>query len=692
MLSRGRRNSARDFHLGHGSSTLPCMSSDSRLTCSVIATDPWSKARALDLTTLHGRVETPIFMPVATQAALRCVDLPIADGLDFQVLLANTYHLLLRPGPEVMAHHGGIHRFMNWQRGVLTDSGGFQIFSLSKQLALSEEGATFRSYVDGRRIHLTPEKSIEMQRVIGSDIMMVLDQCITSTCTESEARAALELTTRWAKRSFVARGDSRQALFGIVQGACFPQLRKESAEQITSIPFDGFALGGLAVGESKAEREDTTEFAAPLLPADKPRYLMGVGTPIDLLEAVRRGMDMFDCILPTSLANQGVVFTSRGRLDLRRGVYRSDARPLDPECSCSTCTRYTRSYLQHLVRSSEFVAGQLLSIHNLTFYRKLMRGMRESIIAGTFREFYHSQVEALSSDDLDNPPKPPPVSTKIDRLVLGNYEIVVRENKMGAIRHRASAEVMHVSEDPRTESHTLYVEGSRLFDRVSEGTEPLVIWDVGLGAATNSMVGLLALEEREAIERPIKIVSFENDLDSLRLALQHPWYFAHLRHGAPHQLLKDGRWQSSKHPLTWELQHGDFMDRCDEADAPDIIWFDPFSSKVDSPMWTMPVLAKVLSLTRGKATSLHTYSSSTAIRASLLHAGWFVGRGVGTGMKRETTKAYTVEAVRRGLATDLLDTSWLGRWERSDSQVPVGADPEPFKMVVRGHPQFGGCR
>jgi queuine tRNA-ribosyltransferase len=342
------------------------------------------------------------------------------------------------------------------------------------------------------------------------------------------------------------------------------------------------------------------------------------------------------------------------------------------------------------VRSNEFIVGQLLSIHNLTFYRKLMRGMREHIIAGTFREFYHSQVEALSSDDLDNPTNPPPVTVKMNRMVLGNYEVVVRDDRMPAIRHRNSGEVMHISEDPRIESHSLYVEGSRLFDRVAEGGGPLVIWDVGLGAATNAMVGLLALEERETIERPIKIVSFENDLDSLRLALQHPWHFEHLRHGAPHRLLKDGVWQSSKHPITWELRHGDFMDQCDGADAPDIVWFDPFSAKVDSPMWTMPVLAKVLALTRGKATSLHTYSASTAVRASLLHAGWFVGRGVGTGMKRETTKAYTVEAVRRGLATDLLDTSWLGRWERSDVQVPEGADPEPFKKAIRGHPQFAG--
>jgi queuine tRNA-ribosyltransferase len=577
---------------------------------------------------------------------------------------------------------------MNWNRGILTDSGGFQIFSLSKQLQMSEEGATFRSYVDGKRIKLSPELSIEMQKTIGSDIMMVLDQCIRSTSSEAEVRAALELTTRWAQRSYNARGDSNQALFGIVQGACYPHLRRESAEQITAIDFDGFALGGLAVGETKQEREDTTEYSAQLLPAEKPRYLMGVGTPIDLLEAVRRGMDMFDCILPTSLANQGVVFTSRGRLDLRRGVYRLDSGPLDPTCSCSTCRRYTRAYLQHLVRAREFVAGQLLSVHNLTFYRNLMRDMRLAIIAGTFNAFYESNVTALESDDLDNPPKPPPSNTKTDRTMLGNYQIILREGGAGAIKHRLSGEVMHVSEDPRIESHSLYTEGSRLLARLSESPAPLVIWDVGLGAATNSMVALHVLESQERLERPVKIVSFENDLDSLRLALQHPWHFAHLRHGAPHKLLQHGAWQSAKHSITWELKHGDFMEQCDSADAPDIVWFDPFSSKVDSPMWTMPVLAKVLASTKGKATSLHTYSASTAIRASLLKVGWFVGRGVGTGQKRETTRAYNPEALRQGLAIDLLDASWLGRWERSDAQLPMGADPEPFKQAIRGHPQF----
>ena len=664
------------------------MNPSKRLTCSVIATDSWSAARATVIKTRHGEVHTPIFMPVATQGALRCVDLPVADELEFQVLLANTYHLLLRPGPEILKEVGGLHTFMNWNRGILTDSGGFQIFSLSKQLQMSEEGATFRSYVDGKRVKLSPELSIEMQKTIGSDIMMVLDQCIRSTSSEAEVRAALELTTRWAQRSYDARGDSDQALFGIVQGACYPHLRRESAEQITAIDFDGFALGGLAVGETRQEREDTTEHSAPLLPAHKPRYLMGVGTPIDLLEAVRRGMDMFDCILPTSLANQGVVFTSRGRLDLRRGVYRLDSGPLDPTCSCSTCRRYTRAYLQHLVRAREFVAGQLLSVHNLTFYRNLMRDMRQAIIAGTFKAFYESNVTALESDDLDNPPKPPPSNTKMDRTMLGNYQIIVREGGVGAIKHRLSGEVMHVSDDPREESYKLYVEAARIHERLSESDYPLVIWDIGLGAATNAMVCLHSLEKLESLGRPIEIISFENDLDSLRLALQHPWHFAHLRHGAPHKLLREGAWSHSSLPISWKLHHGDFMAHAKSAPSPDVIWFDPFSTKVNGEMWEMPILAHILELCGEKAASLHTFSASTAVRAALLKVGWWVAAGPGTGQKRETTKAYTPRGVDAGIARDLLDHSWLQRWERSDAQVPQAVDTDEFKRAIREHAQF----
>lgn len=666
---------------------------DTRLSHSIDALDPWSAARATTITTKRGIFQTPIFMPVATQAALRCVDLPVAEQLDYRVLLSNTYHLLLRPGPDVMAAVGGIHRFMQWPNLVLTDSGGFQIFSLSKQLKISEDGASFRSYVDGTAMVLTPEKSIEMQGIIGSDIMMVLDQCIPSTSDEATTRLAMELTTRWAKRSFAARGDSNQALFGIVQGACFRHLRKESAAQITEIPFDGFALGGLAVGETKREREDTTEFAAPLLPAHKPRYLMGVGTPIDLLEAVRRGMDMFDCILPTALANQGVAFTSRGKIDLRRGVYNLDSGPLDPLCTCSTCKRYARAYLRHLVRAGERVFGELLSIHNLSFYRTLMRDMRAHIIAGTFRDFYRANADTLEADDLDNPPQAPTVRRKGTQLVLGDYEVVVREGDSGAIKQRSSGEIMHSCNDPVSEARTLYLEGTKLLNRIQEHTldTPFIIWDVGLGAATNAMTSIVALETLNTISQPIEIVSFENDLDSLRLALAHPRLFKHIRHAAPHELLKSGTWQSTAAPISWRLLQGDFALRFKEAPAAHVIWYDPFSSKVDSPLWQLTLLSEILAHCADTATSLHTYSASTAIRSTLLGAGWWVGRGPGTGPKEDTTIAFSPTAHRFGISHSLLNGEWLQRWERSDAKYPLSTSTDPSDLDrIRQHPQFRG--
>ena len=374
-----------------------------RLSCSLDANDSWSRARALTIHTLHGKVETPIFMPVATLGALRHIDLSVAEQLDYQVLLANTYHLMIRPGYDHFSSTGGLHSFMRWPRSILTDSGGFQLFSLSKQIRITEEGATFRSYTDGRKMLLSPESSIAMQRAIGSDIMMVLDHCIPSTSSEGELQRALELTTRWAIRSLEARGDSPQAMFGIVQGGCHKALRLESAQQITALPFDGFALGGLAVGEPRAIREATIEHAAELLPKDKPRYVMGIGTPIDLLEAVRRGADMFDCIMPTALATQGVAFTPLGKVDLRRGVYRSLEAPLDKSCECTTCQRFSRAYLHHLVKSREPVVCQYISIHNLTFYRNLMRRMRAAIIGNTFQELYTQEASGIAAIDLEFP-------------------------------------------------------------------------------------------------------------------------------------------------------------------------------------------------------------------------------------------------------------------------------------------------
>ena len=358
----------------------------SRLNFHLDAQATGSRARATTFRTLHNEVRTPLFMPVGTKATVKAQLPRTLEEAGTQILLANTYHLLLRPGAEVFRRTGGIHGFMSWDRAVLTDSGGFQIFSLPHARSMSEAGAVFQSYVDGRTILLSPEFSVETQKAIGSDIMMALDQCIASTADEATARAAMEVTHRWAARSLAARGDSPQSIFGIVQGALFRELRRESAETITEMEFDGFAIGGLAVGENRSEREDICEFTAQLLPADKPRYLMGVGTPLDILEAVHRGVDMFDCIMPTQLAQRGAVFTSRGFLQMRRGVYKFSNDKLDPACNCPTCARYSRAYLHHLTKASETLGWQLLGKHNIYFYHQLMRDIRESILADRFGE------------------------------------------------------------------------------------------------------------------------------------------------------------------------------------------------------------------------------------------------------------------------------------------------------------------
>src|SRR3954453_22023930 len=332
--------------------------SSTRLNFCLENVAPASRARAATFRTLHNEVQTPLFMPVGTRATVKAQLTRTLEEAGSQILLANTYHLMLRPGAEVFRRLGGIHNFMSWERSVLTDSGGFQIFSLPHSRSMSEEGAVFQSYLDGKTILLSPEVSIETQKAINSDITMALDQCIASTADEATARAAVEITQRWAARSLAARGDSPQSMFAIVQGALFKGLRRESAARLTEMSFDGFAIGGLAVGEAKSEREDLCEFTADLLPADRPRYLMGVGTPLDILEAVHRGVDMFDCIIPTQVAQRGGAFTSRGYLQLRRGVYKFADEPLDPECTCPTCARYSRAYLHHLTKTGETLGWQ----------------------------------------------------------------------------------------------------------------------------------------------------------------------------------------------------------------------------------------------------------------------------------------------------------------------------------------------
>lgn len=362
-----------------------------------------TRARAGQLHTRRGTIPTPVFMPVGTQATVKSQNIDGLKAVGSKILLANTYHLMLRPGIEVFRRLGGIHSFMKWDGPVLTDSGGFQIFSLPHSRKMTEEGAEFKSYVDGKLHLLSPETSIEVQSAIGSDIMMVLDQCIPSTAGYAEALQAMELTHRWARRSLAARKNPDQALYAIVQGACFRDLRKESARVLTEMPFNGFAVGGLAVGETRAEREEFTEWTTDLLPKDRPRYLMGVGTPIDLLEAVHRGVDQFDCILPTSLSQRGVAFTSRGKLQLRRSVFKFAEEALDPNCPCSTCALYSRAYLHHLVKCEEILGWQLLSTHNLMFYHNLMATMRQHILAGTFYEYYLATREQLTLADCDYP-------------------------------------------------------------------------------------------------------------------------------------------------------------------------------------------------------------------------------------------------------------------------------------------------
>lgn len=665
-----------------------------RLNFMLEANASGSRARAGRFRTAHNEVLTPTFMPVGTHASVRGQRREDLLGSGAQVLLANTYHLLLRPGPALFEQLGGIHSFMNWPRSVLTDSGGFQIFSLPDSRDMREDGAEFKSYVDGTTICLTPERSIAMQGSIGSDIMMVLDQCVPSTVDHATAHRAMELTHRWAQRSLTARGDSPQALFGIVQGACYADLRVESARTITQLPFDGFAIGGLAVGETVAQREDCTATVTDLLPTDRPRYLMGVGTTRDLLEAVHRGVDMFDCILPTALATQGVAFTSIGRRDLRRAAYQGMDAPLDPACSCHTCRTHSIAYLRHLRATHDSVATQLVGLHNISFYMQLMRMMRKHILAGTWLSFYNGQRDILDARDSYGPRTNH--RTKAERaeakLRLGRYEIVVREG-VGRIRDTVSGEVMHSVNDPAEEARSLYVEQSRLVERLMEPRdEPLVVWDVGLGAAANAMAAIQAVESMPAgqLQRRLQIVSFENDLDSLRLALRHPRWFTHLRHLAPNALLTANRWLNAAGSIEWLLLPGDFMHRKHDAPAPDLVFFDPFSYKTDSALWTLQAFRELARVCEHTATELFTYTYSTRVRAALLAAGFFVARGRATGPKLETTIALSPLAAASAHGHELLGVEWLGKWTRSDAQKPMGVQDADvhWHAAVTGHAQF----
>ncbi|RUO58891.1 tRNA guanosine(34) transglycosylase Tgt [Pseudidiomarina marina] len=337
------------------------------------------KARRGRMVFDRGVVETPAFMPVGTAGTVKGMTPEEVKATGAQICLGNTFHLMLRPGTSIIKQHGDLHDFMNWDKPILTDSGGFQVFSLGELRKITEEGVTFRSPINGEKILLTPEKSMEVQRDLGSDIVMIFDECTPYPATHAEARSSMELSLRWAERSKTAHGDNPSALFGIIQGGMYEELRTISLEGLTDIGFDGYAIGGLSVGEPKEDMMRILDHIAPEMPIDKPRYLMGVGKPEDLVEAVRRGVDMFDCVMPTRNARNGHLFVSNGVVKIRNAVHRTDTGPLDPECDCYTCKNYSRAYLHHLDRSNEMLGGRLNTIHNLHFYQKVMQDLRDAI-------------------------------------------------------------------------------------------------------------------------------------------------------------------------------------------------------------------------------------------------------------------------------------------------------------------------
>jgi queuine tRNA-ribosyltransferase len=385
-----------------------------------------SRARRGRLATAHGVIDTPAFIPVGTQGSVKAVSPRELREITAQIILSNTYHLFVRPGLEVIKHFGGLHRFMNWDGPILTDSGGYQIFSLAKLRKITEEGVHFQNHVDGTPAFISPEIAMEIQTALGSDIGMVLDECPPYPCEHDYAEKSLEMTTRWAKRSKAANAQcstlnvqrsteeadlsairnpqsaiKRQLLFGIVQGATFDDLRKASAEAIVDLSFDGYAIGGVSVGEPEKEMMGAVEASEPFLPSDKPRYAMGLGTPPQMLEMVARGIDMFDCVLPTRLARNGTAFTSAGTLNLKNAKFTFDKGPIEQDCACPACREFTRGYIRHLIKAEEILGLRLITLHNLQFYLDLMKRARAKIEAGTFDEFRKNFVSNYKTREVD---------------------------------------------------------------------------------------------------------------------------------------------------------------------------------------------------------------------------------------------------------------------------------------------------
>ncbi|RMG72247.1 MAG: tRNA guanosine(34) transglycosylase Tgt [Nitrospirae bacterium] len=362
------------------------------------------RARAGVIETQRGLVLTPQFMPVGTQGTVKAMTTDELKKMGAEILLSNTYHLYLRPGHEVVSSLGGIHRFMNWQGPILTDSGGFQVYSLSRLRRITDDGVEFNSHIDGSRHFLTPELSIQIQKALGADIIMCFDECTPYPATYEYAESSLRLTTSWAKRCKQALGENEnnQALFGIIQGSIYRDLRKRSLEDLLEIGFDGYAVGGLSVGEPKQEMYEIIHYIAPLMPADRPRYLMGIGDLLDVLEAVEAGFDIFDCVMPTRNARNGTLFTTEGRISIKRAEFKDDPEPIDPACDCYTCRHYSRGYLRHLYLAREILSMRLNTIHNIHFYLEFFRKMRRAIMEGSFQSFKNQWKEILKKNFHDS--------------------------------------------------------------------------------------------------------------------------------------------------------------------------------------------------------------------------------------------------------------------------------------------------
>jgi queuine tRNA-ribosyltransferase len=661
------------------------------LTFSLHAAD--GQARAGCLTTSHGLIQTPAFMPVGTRASVTGLTPQELRELGAEMILGNTYHLALRPGPEAMRQLGGLHRFMGWERGILTDSGGFQIFSLAQDRVVTEAGARFRSYVDGRQHLLTPESSIAMQEAIGSDVMMVLDVCPPSAAPAAEVEAAMQRTHRWALRSLAARQSAEQALFAIVQGGLSLAWRAQSAEFLAQHGFDGFAIGGVAVGDTRSQRSEVIAAAAERLPHQRPRYLMGVGTPPEMLLAIGQGIDMFDCVLPTSLAFQGTAFTSTGRVRLARLEHRLADLPLDANCSCPTCRSHPRSYLHHLLKSRETLLPRLLALHNLHHYLDLMRRARAAIHAGQYAEFLRTTLPAIDRHEHDASARAPgrrpeAAASSEPAPAEPRFAIVTTSSGAPAVLDREVGEVMHPGLGATAEAEQLYVTQAQLAARLAAGGAPLVLFDVGLGAAANALAALRCARAAPAGARPLLVYSFERDLAALALAAsvdgaaRLQWSAAD--RAAAVALLEHG--VHAEAGLRWQLLPGCALDALARVPQPaELVFWDPWSPRSNAELWTVRAFA-TLRKHCAPGAEVFTYSRATAVRSALLLAGFHVGTGALVGTK-ETTAA----ALAPARPAQPLDRRWLARLQRSSAAWPsdiAAADQPAAWLRIAAHPQF----